>query len=726
MSFEVTLQIKNRTIIKNHMKRIKQNKRGIFIALATMLFGNVFGQQVPDTFNLNSFDIDEVTIQATRSNTKLKDMPNKVELVRLTPLTTATASDVGQLLTLNSSIDIIQYPGKLSAVGMRGFQPGTTNKYNVILVNGIPAGTQNISTIDLSMVEQVEVMKGPFSSMYGSGAMAGVINIVTPRSEGKIKGKATIGIGSYNSSKVGVNFGGTIYKGFNFDLNAYSENQGANYTIGANNLLELDEAEKAILDSTSYGSVFPNTKYSQQGTNIRLGYNISEKVSIDANYGIYSAKDVLSHGSFFNVYGIDKKDITRHNSSLAFHATYDNHNISITPYYHVDLAEHFSDNTDSAFIESNSTFNNYGIQLQDRISLGKSALTFGIDNNTQRYETERWDNESVKITSYKPNYQSSATGLFAQSHIKMLNDMLNITAGARLDYMNFILEADDLIGNEKDEETHIVFNPNIGAKYSSKNGLNIHGSAGTAFYAPDAFQKAGLYPKGKYTYEGNPELEPESSFTYDAGVGYTNKENGIKIDVTYFSTKHSNMILSVDVDTIKTYMNANEANMSGVEMEASYDFGVLYKYKFSLKPYINYTYMLNTDLKLTEENVSEDMKYVRKQKGSFGISFTSTKISVRLNGRYLGERIEDNWYKYYPEVRPTLSEKAMESQEKYASNDLLLHPDHLVFDASAYYKVSTFFTIGASVGNILNENYTEKDGYNMPGRNYMAKCVVSF
>ncbi len=704
----------------------KSKMKKFLTFLAAVLTINSFSmaQQTPSDTTMKTMELNEVVIHATRANVKLKDLPNKVEVVKAEPVFNGTSSDVGQLLIQNTGIDIIRYPGKSAGIGMRGFSPSIKNKYSVLLINGIPAGTENISTVDLSMVEQVEVMKGPFSSLYGSSAMAGVINIVTPRSTGKIKGMTNIAVGSFMTTKVGFNIGGDISEKMNFDLNIYSENQGVNYKVGSNNLLSLDKTEKAILDESSYGATFPDTKFTQLGANLRLGFDINEHLKIDYHTGMYSAKDILSHGSFFNVYGSDKEDITRWNNSIEVEGVYGKNTVSFRPYFHNDLSERYNELSDTAFISGNTTFRNYGFLLQDNIRFNKINLIVGVDNNTQYYETKQWASELNETAPYNPDYRTTATGILAQVYITPI-EQLKIVAGGRFDLINFNLQASELIPNEAAHENYSVFNPSIGVKYDLNSFLDIHGSYGTAFLTPSAFQVAGSYKK----IVGNPDLKPESSNTYDIGIHLFSKNAGLDIDATYFNTRHDDMIVKVIQDPdelIYTYDNTNYADMEGMELMGSYDFGALSEYKFSLKAYANLTVMFKAELTMDEGNTKEEIKNVRKVNGNFGLQFLYNKLSVKLNGRYMGHRIENNWYTWYPEVRPDLPALAMDTQPEYWEKGLLKHPEFLVFDANLYYDFSKSLTVGISAGNLFDENFTEKDGYNMPGRNFMGRCIVRF
>ncbi|MGD9755752.1 MAG: TonB-dependent receptor, partial [Acidimicrobiia bacterium] len=74
----------------------------------------------------------------------------------------------------------------------------------MVMIDGVPVnksdgGSVNWNLMDPAMVERIEVVKGPASSMYGSNAMGGAINVITRRPGGALSGKVTAGYGTYNT-----------------------------------------------------------------------------------------------------------------------------------------------------------------------------------------------------------------------------------------------------------------------------------------------------------------------------------------------------------------------------------------------------------------------------------------------------------------------------------------------------------------------------------------------
>ncbi len=412
-----------------------------------------------------------------------------------------------------------------------------------------------------------------------------------------------------------------------------------------------------------------------------------------------------------------------------------NHTLKFNPYYNY----HHYDYTDvkTNYKTSESVYKTYGFQIQDIISLGNHKLTVGVDNLNIKNEGKSYNaKDGVEKMPYQPNFGNTTFGTFAQGNFKLADDKLNISAGARLDLINLTLEANEFMKNEKKSETYNKFSPNVGVKYEFVDNFNAHASYGMAFLAPNAYQKAGQYTGLYGTTKGNPDLKGETSGTFDIGFAYKFFEQGIDVDITYFNTNHKDFIVTERVnpdgvpyngDEYSTFKNANKANMQGIELMASYDFGVLFDNQFSLKTYINGTFMLKTEVEVNDK--WEDMKYVRKKTVNFGVQFMSNnKWNFKLNGRFIGRRVEDNWYNpaWYPNVRPTLPILADRTQHEYVKAGLLHHPEFIVFDTHLYYNINKNFTVGINANNIFDENYTEKDGYNMPGRSFMGTVTFKF
>ncbi|MEN8122152.1 MAG: TonB-dependent receptor [Bacteroidota bacterium] len=682
--------------------------------------------------------ISEVTVNAFRTNSDLGKIPQQLKIISQDEINTIPANGLDDLLKKSASIDLVQYIGFKSTIGMRGFTPSAHgNTYTLVLINGIPVGTDNISTLNLNSIKQVEILKGPYSSFFGSDAMGGVINISRKKSKDNISGKAAISYGSFNSYKINANVGGKISPKFNFDFYVNTRAQGDNYITGNNNLLKLSDEEKLIMEYKSYGKEYENTQYSQYNIGGRLGFQLNDDWALDLNQDYWLAKDIQTNGTFWGSYGAIGVDIDRWSQNLNIEGTVGNNELRFSPHYSIENTIYYNDVSSDKFQTSDYSLKSFGFIMQDALIIGTHRLIFGLDNFSKKYESKQWLDVENPTSPFQPDYLNMTTGIYLQANINLLNNKLNTSIGGRYDNINFQLFETELIESVNSTERYNVFNPNLGIQYKFFTGFKVHAAAGRAFVAPDAFKVAGNYTTSGFygaTYRGNPNLKPETSVTYDLGLAYNNKKTGVNIDVTYFTTYFKDQVVTdgSNADYI-TFINADKANMDGLEVAISYDLGALKNYAYSLKAYLDYTHMYNASVIIeSPTEISESqMKYVRMNKASFGVMFTGSKgFSARINARYIGPRDEDNWFYTYDwttyERIPYLTEDGQEIRPELIHEDLLTFPDHLIVDLSASYTIKEKYGIGITVDNLFDDNYMEKDLYYMMGRSFMARLSYKF
>lgn len=685
---------------------------------------NLSAQQ---TDSLKTIHLNEVTVSAFRIKSDMRELPQNVQVLKRRDIQEIPNESAGELLKKTAGVDILEYPGFSSNVGMRGYSPTAHgNTYTLTLVNGIPAGTQNISTIDLTNAEQVEILKGPYSAFFGSGAMAGVVNIVGPQSRGTLKGSASLSAGSFQTLSAKAAIGGSISTRLNFDLSLNTLHQGKDYKTGSNNFLKTSSYEKEIMDNT-YGKSYENTTYDKYNGSLRLGYDIDKNWQVNLYENVFVANKILTNGNFWGTYGSNEKDIERWSQSISIEGSKGNHALKLTPYLNNEDVNYYNNISDTNYVDSKYNYKSYGFIMQDGITIGNHRLIVGIDNHSQKYVNKLWSKRDTRKAPYQPDYANIANGIYMQSRFNFFDNKLNAAVGVRYDLIYFKLYKTDLIESKNANEKYQTVNPNVSIRYGILPGLNIHAGIGTAFLAPDAFKKTGTYISSSKVYMGNPDLDPETSLSGDLGISYNN--HGIEAAVTWFDTKHKGLIVYnyTSKDTT-SFVNADDSKMSGLELALGYDFGQLIA-GYSLKIYGNLTHILKSEV--TTNDKTSDMKYTRKNNGSFGIEIRNKKsLAVRLNGRYIGHRFEDNWLYGYDSktynpvpltdangnaIRPTLINEAV-----------LEHPDFMVFDLSGSYTLLDKFTFGVAVQNLLDENYTEKDNYNMPGRMISGTFTFSF
>jgi vitamin B12 transporter len=714
----------------NHKKCFMNLKQLSFIC-SGLLFSLVSVAELPDSTKV--YSLDEVLVHASRMDQRLKDLPQKIEIISGNSLKALPNENLAEVLKRTTNLDIIQYPGLSAQVAMRGFSPSAHNRSVVlVLINGESAGTTNLATISVDNVERIEVVKGPYAVLYGSDAMGGVINIITRKADKKPQGAVSVESGSFGYTKLGGSFTGIANEKLSYGLGYSHQQQTKNYRIGSHNFLKMTDADRLILDESSYGDVMLNSQYELNAANAFVDYNLSKQWKTRAEGSYTFAYDVETPGTYWGTYGQTKKDINRLNLYVSLEQKNDKNQFRFAPYYTKDKNPNYSDNTDDGYINFTSTTKEYGYQLQDGYKFGNLTFLAGQDIKVYGYTSNNYSAKGVETAPYKPDNRFTDIALFGQAAYVWKG--LNVNAGLRFDRYNYHIDANaDL--NSTDANAHYnTVNPSVGAQYTILKDFKAHVSYGTAFYVPDAYQVAGQYTM-KYTYGGttyetnyvgNPDLKPEKSRTADVGLAYSSDSNGLKVDVSYFHTYYNDKIVTEYGTSGYTFVNANKSSMNGIELVSSFNFGKLISSKLLFEAYANFTWMLKNNFTQTESGQEKtyDMLYVRKTNGNFGLNYQGGKINMRLNSRLIGKRLETDYFYY---IRTGIVSADYYTGGGYSASDMVLqHPQYLIFDYSVGYAFLPKVNFGITVSNLLDENYTEKDGYNMPGRSIIAKLAYSF
>ncbi|KAB2868752.1 MAG: TonB-dependent receptor, partial [Bacteroidales bacterium] len=233
------------------------------------------------TDSIRKVDIEEVTVTTSRANTKLKDIPQKVEIISSAKIKSIPSDNVAEVLKRTTNIDIIQYPGLSAKIGMRGFSPSAHSRsYTLILINGVPSGSYNLASINADNIDRIEIVKGPYSALYGSDAMGGVINVITKSAPMETEGRVSISSGSFGAMILSGDVGARLNTKTSFRLGYSHTEQRNNYRIGTKNLLDMNGVEKAMLDSASYGDAMKNSTYQSNEVNAALMHRFNNAWSI--------------------------------------------------------------------------------------------------------------------------------------------------------------------------------------------------------------------------------------------------------------------------------------------------------------------------------------------------------------------------------------------------------------------------------------------------------------
>lgn len=649
--------------------------------------------------------LEPVVVTSRRVEAKLDDTPQRIEVVKSKDIEKTFQNDLTDLLKKNASVDVIQYPGGLSGIGIRGFTPeyGGINKRSVLLIDGRPVSADNLATINSASIEQVEVMKGPGSALYGSGAMGGVVSMVSRQSKGDIHGQANLSYGMFNTQEAKLRGGGNITQSIDFDY--------AGSLIGA--------GDSKLGD----GQVRPATGYKMDNHLIRGGLDINNEWRLVGKWKEWKGRDVYSPGDL--AYGTNaqqRKQMANSDRDLQLTGRMGKHSMSATVFSGTQFSESTTLTSTTAsyrpqlpaisFI-GNLSFS--GWQAQDAWAWSDgSVLLFGIDNQKAKSESRLFNLAVAGVPEKAPgtaNNQRISTGVFAENSWAFNEGNSTAYVGVRRDNITVeTLYTPLKTGFTPSKSDFTATNPSAGFKHLIATGWNLHATIGKAFVAPDALYVTGSHqtprtlPGGAVvidTTTGNPSIRPENSLSKDIGVEWST--SGFSVDLTMFDTKVKDKIIAVkttnpDQSVATTYTNAQDGSIRGVELQSRWAFARNYGLTFGGTQYFHdWT---------TTNNQHVDANVVPKQALKIALDADYGPWAGRLSARYRGRMKDQDWV--------TGGGRQVE------------FGGFTVADLNVRYRIDKAQSIALSVENLLDRFYTEKFGYNMSGRNIRANYQYGF
>ena len=209
----------------------------ILAALCAVVWPNLAYTQSSETTSdgaLQSVRLETIVVTASRREQSLGDIAASMEVIDSTAFETTSGAYLTDIIKKNASVDVIEYPGGLSGVGLRGFRPqfSGVNQRVLVLVDGRPSGATSLANISRAGVERVEILKGSASAAYGPSVMGGVVNIITRKSDGDMQGNVSTRFGSFDTLEFAGSIGGALNDRLNFDLGVLQREQGDNYRLG--------------------------------------------------------------------------------------------------------------------------------------------------------------------------------------------------------------------------------------------------------------------------------------------------------------------------------------------------------------------------------------------------------------------------------------------------------------------------------------------------------------
>ena len=643
-------------------------KKKLFVLAAVTLSSQLHAQQ--DTTSM-----DEVVLTANKFEQKQSQTGKVVTVITKEQLEKSSGKSLGQVLNEQVGVTI---PGALNAMGsvqsvyMRGASSGRT----MILIDGIPVNDHSMinNEFDLNLlsiydIERIEILRGSQSTLYGSDAIAGAINIITVKKDVLAPTsataqsiapafrpgiKATSAYGSRNTSRSNVQLFGKI-------------NNKLSYTTRFARI--VTDGFSSATDNNGTGT-FDDDGYNGNIASASLQYQVIPTLSVKGFIQNSQYKADVDRAIF-----VDDKDFTINNSNLmaggTVHFKKGIANIIANYQYGKQKRRYLDDSLDYAPTGTKFESNNYNAKSKFAELYGNVqaanwlTVLAGLDYREGSMD-QQYQSIHALYGPYESEFQNKSLDQFSAYTsflFNTLNKKLNVELGGRFNRHS-----------RYGDNTTYTFNPS----YSISNHWRVFGSIASGFKAPSIYQ---VYDE----FSGNPALKPEESTNFEIGV----QQSGSKVSsrAVYF---HRNIRDGIDYNYVTfQYFNFVRQEVSGLELE------------LELKPVRGFNIRANYAL-ITGEEQTQSRKNFSDTSYDYLLRRPKHNLNISLG------------YQVCPEFYISLSGKAISDRYDvggFMSDDIELD-GYFLLNAYAEYKYGSHIKFFADLQNITDKKFADIRGYN--------------
>jgi len=649
------------------------NKQCVIIgALALCLLSTNVLSQEKTTQEKKVEQLEEIVISATKFELKKENTGKVIYKISQKDIQRNAGKSVIELLSNVLGVEIRgvnSNPGEPRSTYIRGGR----SRQALVLIDGVPLSdptgieqSYDLRLLSLNQIESIEVLKGASSTLYGSGAGTGVINIILKKaSENTVSGVYEVSLGTNSTSKnstsslndknQNISINGTLDK---FKYNAFFNITGTSGFSSAKSTLTIP---------------FEEDTYSSNNGFLKLGYEFNTQFRIETFLNFDAFDYTFDAGAF--------------NDSEINLGNQEQFRIGIRPQLKYKKGEVFLNASINSLDRSFESFNSFSggtnvfvykgtsvnLDLVNKYEFTKNfQLITGI--NYQKYE-----NESISdFGNIDPDLANFNVVDPYVSAVYITDFGLSINAGGRLNiHSNY--------GNNFVYDTNLAF----GIVKKEEINLKLISSYSTAFIAPSLYQLFSDY--------GFTNLAPETNRTFEFGFeSKLGQQWGLS--AVYYNRVEENKVIFLNLPTppYGIYANALEnIDVSGIEADVTFTISK------ELTTTVGYAFVDKTS----------DIDYIPKNK--LTASFVANPIknlAISTMFKNVGERSLFDGFGSFGE----------------AGKDVIL-PSYSLLDMNVNYKVlQGKVLLFGSITNLLNEDYEETIGFNTRGRNFKMGIRIQF
>lgn len=612
-------------------------------------------------------ELDDLVITAGLEPISARDVSSSITIITREEIEQRQAKFLADLLRDVPGFAVSQAggPGTQTQIRVRGAEANQL----LVLMDGVRANDpasadefqyQYSSTAN---IERIEIIRGPQSAIWGTDALAGVINIIRRKDVSNQYINANAEYGSFSSLSLGVD--GGINRG-KLQVSggiSYMDTDGTNISRVGDEDDGADNTNANIsltIDATDAWQLYFSGQHVDARTEFDDTDYIDTGLPADSDRVTRAKRDYLRGEARFDPAG------SRWNGSFS-----------------INWLNTDNDNYGDGVLDTSTSADSLEFRLKTSVLLGNEEkqnhrLTFAIDHDnvdfSQRGVASPWGNpnqdQSFNVTGYAAEYVGKPSEGF------------NWTLNGRLDDFSDFDNA---------------FTWQLAASQRLRSTWKIRGSVGTGSKAPNFTERFGFFPE---FFIGNPDLKPETSRGWELGLEKTFDENTYQLSATYFRQKLKDEIdgFVFDPDTLLfTAANKEEdSHRKGVEL------------LFSGRPMnalsfdASYTYLDASENDPFEGSTREVRRPRHMASLSLRYWFAADRGNLNLNVNYNGDQL-DNFFPppYFPE-------------------EVIVLEGYTIVDLAASWKVNNKLELIGRINNLFDKDYEEIYGFARPGRGIYA------
>lgn len=540
---------------------------------------------------LEEFEMEDMLVTAQRMEKSELDTPAATTVITAKELEQAGYRNVFEAIdqqlgsTSTSYGEAGQDFGFSSGrVTLRGYDRGT-----LVLVNGVPMNLKNYSStenIPIAMVERIEIVKGAASTLYGSQAMGGVINVILKKpAAGSNQGTVSTTYGNYFKKTE------TTYQGDNFMVDISRERSR-----------EIPHSNAFGIDKVSYTDWWVG-----EGQKDRVGLALKLTDELSFNYD-YTQSDITRGGTKYKVSGNTLVPSTtkysysfddyRQSGSFTYQGK--DNGVKAVLGYNSRKVDGY-DYIKKAKLSSNRKMDSETLDLQKEWKLDKDTFLAGYSFRQENAEN-----------TYSAQSATRSSNAIYSSYTKSFNDRLEATIGLRGEFIN---------DPEKDQN---VIMPQIQSVYKVSPDTSWYINIGKAFQMPDVDDVL------TYNKINASNLKPEEGWTYETGWKHTKGADSWKLAL-YHMDMSNKVGWAKDINNEYYPINTGDFRNTGVEAEYKKKFDAVWSVKVGAS-------LSNPEIKNPSSSTAAWVQDAARVEGLIGVDYQKEKWAANMNLKYLGDR----------------------------------------------------------------------------------------